>query len=152
MVVISDTSCLIVLGKLNRLDLLRDLYGTITVTDVIADEYGMDLSDWFTVVDVPESPSLIDLGKRLDRGEASAIALANVTTDSLFIIDETKGRAVAHQLAIPIIGTLGVLLKAKEANLLELLLPVLDEIRMTTDFRFSRAVEIAILRKAGEIE
>ena len=151
MVIISDTSCLIVLRKLNRLDLLRDLYGTITVTDVIADEFGMDLPDWFTIVNVPESPSLTDLEKRLDPGEASAIRLTQMTPDSLLIIDEAKGRAVAQEMALPLIGTLGLLIKAKEAGLLESLKPILTRIRTETDFRFSGAVEIAILRKADEI-
>ena len=151
MIVISDTSCLIVLGKLNRLDLLRNLYGTITVTDVIANEYGMDLPDWFTVVNVPESPFLIDLGRRLDRGEASAIMLAKITSDSLLIIDEAKGRAVAQEMALPLIGTLGLLIKAKEAGLLETLKPILTTIRTETNFRFSGAVEMAILRRAGEV-
>lgn len=152
MVIIPDTSCLIILRKLNRLNLLRDLYGTITVTDVIANEYGMDLPDWFTVVNVPESLSLIDLEKRLDPGEASAIRLAQMTPDSLLIIDEAKGRAVAREMAIPLIGTLGLLVKAKEAGLLESLKPILTRMRTETDFRFSEAVETSVLRKAGEIE
>ena len=77
--------------------------------------------------------------------------LAQMTPDSLLIIDEAKGRAVAQEMALPLIGTLGLLIKAKEAGLLETLGPILTTIRTETDFRFSKAVETAILRKAGEI-
>ena len=152
MVVIPDASCLIVLRKLNRLDLLRDLYGhgAITVTDIVADEYGMGLPDWATVFKVPTSALLIDLRKRLDAGEASVITLAQITPDSLIVIDEAKGRAVSQEMELPLIGTLGVLVKAKEAGLLKSLKSVLIQLKTETDFRFSKAVEMAVLRKAGE--
>lgn len=39
-IIVSDTSCLILLDKLGRLDLLRNLYGNITITQVIANEFG----------------------------------------------------------------------------------------------------------------
>jgi|APTNR8051073442_1049403.scaffolds.fasta_scaffold00532_18 predicted nucleic acid-binding protein len=46
-VIISDTSCLIVLDKIDQLSLLKALYGQIVITPVVAAEYGKDLPDWF---------------------------------------------------------------------------------------------------------
>lgn len=95
---------------------------------------------------------LIDLQKRLDSGEASAIRLAQMIPDSLLIIDEAKGRAVAQELGLSLIGALGLLVKAKEAGLLQSLKPILTQLKTETNFRFSRMVEMAILEKAGEIK
>ena len=44
--IIADASCLIVLTKIGKLDLLRQLYGTATTTPVVAAEYGLPLPEW----------------------------------------------------------------------------------------------------------
>nr|NQU88832.1 DUF3368 domain-containing protein [Bacteroidota bacterium] len=38
-IIVSDTSCLIIFEKLNRINLLESLYGEITITQIVADEY-----------------------------------------------------------------------------------------------------------------
>jgi predicted nucleic acid-binding protein len=48
-VIISDTSCLIILTKIGEIDLLRQLYKTVTITQDISLEYGENLPDWFEV-------------------------------------------------------------------------------------------------------
>ena len=48
-VIISDTSCLIILNKIGELDLLRQLYNTVTITHDILLEYGEQLPDWIEV-------------------------------------------------------------------------------------------------------
>jgi predicted nucleic acid-binding protein len=47
--VITDTSCLISLAKLNKLFVLNKLYDNVFVTNVIADEYGDVLPNWIIV-------------------------------------------------------------------------------------------------------
>jgi predicted nucleic acid-binding protein len=54
----------------------------------------------------------------LDTGEASAIALAMETVNSTLIIDEKKGRKFAKNLGLQIIGTLKILLLAKQHRLI----------------------------------
>lgn len=49
-VIISDTSCLIVLSRIGRLHLLNELFSTITITQVVADEFGDPLPPWVEVV------------------------------------------------------------------------------------------------------
>ncbi|GAA4457504.1 DUF3368 domain-containing protein [Nibrella saemangeumensis] len=149
-VVIADTSCLIVLRKINRLDLLQNLFGSITITRTIAAEYKLPLPNWIVVAQPVETETFLYLTGRLDAGESEAIALAAETQDSLLVIDEHKGKAVAKQLKLDIIGTLGVILKAKEAGVIESVKDVLTELRTQTDFRFSAAIEAVVLKKAGE--
>lgn len=151
MVVISDTSCLIVLRKINRLDLLNALYGVITIPRTIAEECKFSLPYWVNVVDDPQTSVLGELRQQLDPGEAAAIALAANQPDCLLIIDETKGRMIAKARNVAIIGTLGIFLKAKEAGLVNSVQAILMELRNNTDFWFSDKLASSILARAGEL-
>ena len=134
-VVISDTSCLIVLSKIGYLDVLKALFEEVWITTEIKNEFGEDLPNWITIhnEDNTEIKKILSLG--IDSGEASAIALClKQATDALLIIDERKGRKIAKELGIHIIGTLGLLLKAKERGLIPNIEEVLEKIEIT-DFR-----------------
>ena len=50
-VVISDTSCLIILDKIGELDLLHKLYGKVFTTPQIAEEFGDELPFWVEIKD-----------------------------------------------------------------------------------------------------
>ncbi len=73
-IVIVDTSCIILLDKIGELELLRKVFYQLTVTTVIADEFGKPLPLWLSVKSVNNTDfqKLLDI----DAGEASAIALA----------------------------------------------------------------------------
>jgi len=45
-VIIADTSCLILLDKIEELELLQKLYGTVFITPVISNEFGKSLPNW----------------------------------------------------------------------------------------------------------
>lgn len=130
MIVISDHSVLSSLAEMGELDLLRRLYGKVTVTESIQCEavhpgapeklrrFFRALPDWISVVP-DESPYLEETGV-LDRGEASAITLAWQHRDcSLLILDEKRGRKVASVLGLRITGTAGLLTDAAAADLID---------------------------------
>ena len=48
-IIVSDTSCLILLDKLGRIDLLKSLFGKITITQIVADEFGKTFSDFINI-------------------------------------------------------------------------------------------------------
>lgn len=85
----------------------------------------------------------------LDAGEASAIALSLETDRSILIIDDLKGRKVAERLQLKYSGTLGLLLRAKQAGVLTALRPVLAKMR-ETNFRFSEVLLDYLIEQAGE--
>lgn len=74
----------------------------------------------------------------LDPGEIAAIHLAMAEFDSLLLIDEAAGRAVASRLAVANTGTLGVLLAAAREGLIDLRVS-LDSLQRT-NFRISQAL------------
>lgn len=70
-----DTSCLILLNKIDQLNLLQKLFGEITITQTVAGEFNKSLPEWIKVVKV-DSQRTKGLASFLDLGEATSIALA----------------------------------------------------------------------------
>lgn len=148
-IIVSDTSCLILLDKLNLLFILKELFEEINITPEIEKEYGQQLPDWVKVVAVQNTVFQILLQSTLDLGEASAIALAIEQQNCLLILDDNKARKTAARLGINYVGTLGLLVEAKDAGLIPLVKPVLEQIKMT-NFRVAEKLEKQLLKLAGE--
>jgi predicted nucleic acid-binding protein len=85
----------------------------------------------------------------VDKGEASAIALALENTSTLLILDDWKARTLAKKLDLNFTGTLGIFLKAKEVGLVKKIKPSILRIQ-NTNFRFSKDTVEAILKAAQE--
>lgn len=147
--IISDTSCFIILDKIDELDLLRKLYRIVLTTPEVISEFGSALPSWVEVKEPTDKSYLDTFGKLIDKGEASAIALALEQDDSLLIIDEYKGRKIASKLGLTITGTFGVIVDAKFEGHILSVKPIFDKIR-ETNFRVSKELERLLLAKAGE--
>jgi predicted nucleic acid-binding protein len=148
-VIISDTSCLILLDKIGELKLLKKLFGQIIVTQEIANEFKKELPDWFIIEEPANKTYQKILEASLDKGEASAIAFAIAQADCLLIIDDYKGRKYAEQLGIKITGTLGVIINAKLSGHIESVRPILKKIK-NTDFRLTAELEKRTIEKSNE--
>ncbi len=85
----------------------------------------------------------------MDKGEASALALAIEKKTATIILDDLRARKVAKSLKLKITGTLGVLVKAKQDGVIDKVKPLIDELRKT-DFRASETVIKKILDVCGE--
>ena len=99
-IIISDTSCLIILTKIGELNLLRQLYKTVTITQDTLLEYGEQLPDWIEIHQTKDPYRQQLLEMQIDKGEASAIALAMDTEDNVIILDDWKARKVAETLGL----------------------------------------------------
>lgn len=147
--VIADTSCLIALTNINALDLLKNLYTEVIVSEEIALEYGESLPSWIKVETVKNLKYLKLLENLLDRGEASAIAIALDLEHVLLILDDLKARNIAEKLGFNITGTLGILIKARKSGLITHVKPFLEKLK-TTGFRISNNIEDELLRLSDE--
>lgn len=148
-VIISDTSCLIILTKIGELDLLRQVYKKVTITHDILLEYGEHLPDWIEVQQAKDHYRQQLLEMQIDKGEASAIALALETSENIIILDDWKARKLAERLGLSVTGTLGVIIKAKNIGIIPSIKPYLDKIR-ETNFRISGELEQIALKEANE--
>jgi predicted nucleic acid-binding protein len=137
-IVLCNASPLITLGKLNRLELLADLYSEVRITPIVYKEVvtqglARGAPDALTVrlfwqrhgwpvVEVPSAvleaytPSML-----LHPGERELLALAQTQTNPLMLLDDEVARAEARRLQLPVRGTLGVLVQAYRAQLLALI-------------------------------
>jgi predicted nucleic acid-binding protein len=108
-------------------------------------EWARHYPGWLEIRKAPNpGPSLTDL----DAGEVSAIALAELETDVLLLIDESAGRLEASRRGIPNTGTLGVL-RAAAIELLVDLPTVLDRL-LATNFRVSKGLVAALIAEDAD--
>ena len=147
--IISDTSCFILLFRIGELDLLEKIYGAVVTTMEVATEFGQPLPDWVEIKSAKDIYRQQILEVQIDRGEASAIALALETPDCTLILDDLKARKLAERLGLQITGTIGVIVKAKLNGIIESVKPCLLKIRQT-DFRLTDELEEQALKEANE--
>ncbi len=161
MSVVSNTSPITNLAGIGQLDLLRQLYDTITIPQAVYNEMAnigrtvpgaleVQTLPWITVQPVKDRNQVEALRAVLDPGEAEAIVLALELNASLLIIDERPGRSIARQNSIPIIGVLGILLEAKQQGLIAAIKPLVDRLINELEFRVSRRLYETVLQAAGE--
>ena len=145
-IVISDTSVLIILSKIGKIEILKDVYSTILTTPEIANEFGEKIPEWITITEVIDKKYQAFLETQVDLGEASAIALAKELKNPLILLDDLKARKLANQLKLKITGTLGIIHKAKQLGIIPDVKPII-EMLLATDFRISKNIikELLIL-------
>lgn len=156
--IVSNTTPLISLLKLGKLELLHNLYGEVLIPKAVFNEveagkqksYYCDLSalGWIKTVNITET-NAVRYFLDLDAGEAEAIILATETKADLIIIDEKLGRFYAKHANLKVTGTIGVLLKAKSAGLIKAVKPLLIELT-EKEVWISEKLIGAIARIAGE--
>ena len=158
MVIISDTSTISNLIQLGEIELLNRLLGSIFIPQQVYDELArlpaqkavVERLDWLKVVAIKDHQFYSNLLEKIDPGEAGAITLAIELQAELLVMDEKKGRQIAAQYRLPVIGLLGLLLEAKQENLLNAVKPLIDRLIYETGFRISPNLYQEILRRAGE--
>jgi predicted nucleic acid-binding protein len=147
--VVTDTSPLIALDRIGRLDLLPSLFSVCAPPAVVA-EFGRR-PEWLEVRPVRDAERVTALLEELDQGEAEAIALAIETPGAELLIDEARGRRVALGFGLPVVGTAGILLEAKRRSLITAVRPLLDALIHDHSFHLAEPHYEAVLRQAGEV-
>jgi len=148
-IVIADTSCLIALTNIEAINILKELYQEIFITEEILDEFGESVPEWIKIEKVKNEKYKKLLDQVLDPGEASAIALALDCDNVLLVLDDLKGRKEAEKLGFKITGTLGVLFKAKQLGIINELKVYLEKLK-NVGFRISEKIETEILKRSNE--
>lgn len=131
MIVVADTSPLRYLILIDEIDLLPQIFGEVVISDAVLSEllhenspeairsFVSDRPEWIKLEHL-DKPIEIGLSAYLDIGESESIQLAEQLNAELLLIDERKGRMIAKQRGLNIIGTFGVLLQAQQRNLVDL--------------------------------
>lgn len=149
-IVIADTSCLITYDKINGFDILKKTFNEIIITKEVAEEYGHELPNWIVIKSYDNKKEYTELRISLGKGEASSIVLAKELEGSLLIIDEKRGRKIARKMSVNIIGSLGILLKAKAKGVINSVGSVIEKIETETNFRIANSIKEELLKRAKE--
>ncbi|NOY99928.1 MAG: DUF3368 domain-containing protein [Chloroflexi bacterium] len=161
MIVVSNTTPLIGLASIGRFSLLGQLFEEVHIPKAVFEEAvaagretggarkEVSAAAWIKVVKVKDHLAVEVLLDELDLGEAEAIVLARELKADWVLMDEKKGRRKLDQLGMQKIGTLGLLLKAKELGYIKSIREDLDQLRMK-GFSISQPVIDAVLMQANE--
>lgn len=161
MIVVSDTTPLIGLASIGRLELLLELFGEVYIPQAVYDEtvirgheegiakQAVSSADWIRVVEAQDRLAVDVLLDEMDLGEVETIILAKEMNADWVLMDERKGRRKLSQLNIPKIGTIGILLKAKQLGLIPTLKPEIERLQKS-GFGIAQAIVGEVLNQTGE--
>jgi predicted nucleic acid-binding protein len=161
LIVVSDATPIISLAKIDMLDIMGRLYDEVLLPKAVYDEVcrnqtfaeeaaAIQKCTFMNVKTVNREQSVKLLrASGLDLGESEAIVLADSLPDALLLMDERKGRQIALNMGIQIIGTLGILLHAKKIGLIPRIKPLLDSL-LKANIRISESLYYSILEQANE--
>jgi predicted nucleic acid-binding protein len=124
-VIVSDAGPLIVLFQINKLSILKELFGEVKVPLAVYNEItvkeqekaAFQKVDWLKPVKIKKDNDYKLLEELVDKGEAEAIILAKQQT-LLLLADDAKARKYAVMLNVEVMGTLGLLKMAKTRGVL----------------------------------
>ena len=156
---IINASPLIFLSRSHHLDLLRIFADEVWIPEPVASEIlcrcqqditarTIEQTEWLIIRPVANIPVAITEW-RLGPGESGVLALAYQHPGTEAIIDDLAGRKCAASLNIPVRGTLGIVLVAKQRGLIPKARPVIEDM-MATGLYLSKKILDAALRKVGE--
>lgn len=136
--VIVNTTPLIALCHVSQLDLLKKMYGEISIPQAVYEELSekkesickrqVDASlDWIHVERIKDQMAKAMFKTQLHDGEVEVMILAKEKGADIVIIDDANAKRHAKYLELPVTGTLGILIKAKRQGYLCELKPVIQE-------------------------
>ena len=136
--VIVNSTPLIALSHVKQLDLLRDLYGQVTIPRAVYNEISVktdysckkavdDALGWIVVEDIKNQMAKNMYKTQLHEGEVEVMILSLEQDADLVVIDDANAKKHAKYLNLNVTGTLGILIKAKQKGYINELKPILEE-------------------------
>lgn len=131
MIAVVNSSPIILLAKIGRLDLLRQLFDDVVIPRAVHGEITigndrlgaarLSSAPWIAVREPADQQGVEALLSELGRGEAEVIVLGEeVRRPATLLLDDAAGRRRALQRGLTVLGSAGVLALAKERNLIRL--------------------------------
>lgn len=153
MIVVSDTSPLTALMAVGKADLLKTIFHDVVIPQAVETELRRShpaLPGWLRVQALSDLNKARTYATTVDRGEAEAIALAEELHADHLLIDERKGRRLAQQQGVPVMGLLGVVLLAKRQGLITSARNLLNELDRDAGVYLTEELKNTALKMVGE--
>jgi predicted nucleic acid-binding protein len=148
---VSNSSPLIALEQIGKLDLLRELFSAVIIPPAVASETSptVKLPPWITVDRLRWRLDPRTIRPSLGLGESEAISLSLELRPGRIILDDEPARRLALSLGLQVTGTLGIILAAKRRGLLRNVKTEMDSL-LATGFFIGAELYNKILQLAGE--
>jgi predicted nucleic acid-binding protein len=153
MIVVSDTSPLTALLTVGEETLLTQLFDEVVIPEAVRNELLRNharLPAWLRVASVQDSAQAGKYSRLVDAGEAEAIELALELHADRLLIDERKGRKLAIQEGVAVIGLLGVVLLARRKALIPSARTLIERLDREAGMYLAPDIRDAALKTVGE--
>ena len=161
---VSDSSPLIHLAKIEALELISRLYSRILIPpavwrEVVEESDGRPgavemekavAAGWMVKQAAKNETLVVALRQTLDNGEAEAVALATELHPESVLLDDKLARQMARRLGVPVTGTLGVLLRAKQVGPIVEVRSLITRLQSEGDYYIDPGLIERALLAAGE--
>jgi predicted nucleic acid-binding protein len=158
MIIVCDSAPLFALAVCGQLHLLEKLYDEVLIPQAVYQEvtvpgkpHADNIAEWAQgkIVEITDTELFRAIKLALHKGEAEAITLYKEKSADYLLIDEKKGRKVAEYYDVKIIGTIGLLLKAKQEGIVPRIKPYIELLQQST-IRIAPELYQRALERAGE--
>ena len=155
MILIADSSALITLSIVDKLDILEKIFGEVYIPKavyeeiVIRDKQETQKLKLFSQGKIKDITTKINFNISLGKGESEAIILYKEQSADFLLCDDKKAKKFAKSFDINVIGSFGVLLKAKEKGLIKKIAPLLEIIKNSEIYLSDSVIEL-VLKMAHE--
>ncbi len=156
MILIADSSALIALAIIDKLEILQKLFGKVYVPRAVYDEISKENKTEakkltkFCKNKVLDIETKINFNISLGKGESEAVILYQEQNADFLLCDDKKAKKFAQSFGINVIGSLGVLIKAKKAGLIDAIAPLIDILKESRIYIDENTCNL-VLKMAGEI-
>ena len=159
--VVVNTTPLIALSHVGKLDVLKKLYGEIIIPEAVYRELSVknesiwkkevDHSlEWIRVDKIKNQMAKSMYKTQLHDGEVEVMILSKELKADVVIIDDANAKKHAKYLKLPVTGTLGVLIKAKQEGYIQELKPILYQMVQNGIYISEKLIELC-LKQVGEL-
>ena len=155
MILIADSSALITLAIIDQLDILVSLFGEVYVPRAVYNEICQHNKNESKKLDIFCQNKIIDISSEINlnitlgRGESEAIILYKEKCADYLLCDDKKAKKFARNFGVNVVGSLGILLKAKEKKLIYELNPLIEKLKLSQIFIDDKTFALA-LKMANE--
>ncbi|MCH5340323.1 MAG: DUF3368 domain-containing protein [Acetatifactor sp.] len=158
--VVVNTTPLIALSHVGQLDILKKLYGEIMIPEAVYRELSVKTEsickkavdrslEWIRVENINNQMAKAMYKTQLHDGEVEVMILSKEMAADVVIIDDANAKKHAKYLGLPVTGTLGVLIKAKQDGYINELRPILHQMVENGIYISQSLIELC-LRQVGE--
>ncbi|MDE6662117.1 MAG: DUF3368 domain-containing protein [Lachnospiraceae bacterium] len=158
--VVVNTTPLIALSYVGQLDILKKLYGEVIIPEAVYKELSVKAEsickkevdsslDWIRVDKIKNQMAKTMYKTQLHDGEVEVMILAQEVAADVVIIDDANAKKHAKYLKLPVTGTLGILIKAKQSGYIDALKPILQRMVESNIYISQNLIDLC-LTQVGE--